>query len=368
LGDDIVARIGGDEFTIILDNIRDVSDPIRVANRIQAALSAPFVLSGQKVFTTASIGIALSSTGYHTVHEIQRDADIAMYRAKAGGRARWEVFDEVMREHAVANLQLEAELHQALHLGELRVHYQPIVSLSDQRVRGFEALVRWQHPTKGMISPSRFIPLAEEIGLIRPIGSWVLIEACRQLKAWQVRFPSDPPLTMSVNLSAKQLEQTDLTKHVREIIETTGIARGSLKLELTESALMGDAEHADRLFAEFQLLGVQLSLDDFGTGYSSLSRLRRLPIDTLKIDRSFINQMGRDMESRQIVEIILQLARALQLEVIAEGAETGAEIALLRELGCQHVQGFYFFEPRDTTDAEAILFAQDSVNAGNLPG
>lgn len=355
---DIIARMGGDEFSILLDDIRDASDPIRVAERIQQELAAPFTLEGREVFITASIGIALSATGYNVVHDILRDADIAMYRAKALGGGRCEVFDQAMHAQAMVRLQLEAELRHALERQEFRLHFQPIVSLHNGRISGFEALVRWEHPKRGLIAPSEFIPLAEETGLILSIGKWVLREACRQARQWQVQFPQHPPLTMSVNLSARQLAQPDLIDYLDRVLRETGLAPNSLKLELTESVAMENAERTQRLLSELKRLGIQVSIDDFGTGYSSLSYLRRLPIDTLKIDRSFVRHIDADEESREIVRTIMMLAHNLNMDVIAEGAETSEEISHLKKLNCEYAQGYFFFKPSDSTTIEAILHRQ----------
>lgn len=357
-GEHVLARLGGDEFTIIAEDIHDVSDSIRIAERIQRALSEPFLLGEQQVYTTASIGITLSSSGYDAVEDVLRDADIAMYRAKNLGRARWIVFDQAMHEQAVHTLQLEVDLRHALDKQEFFLCYQPIVSLPDRKIRGFEALIRWQHPTRGVISPMEFIPLAEEIGLIRPIGSWVLEVACKQAKRWQDAFPMNPPLTMSVNLSAVQLGQPSLLEAVTRIVHDSGIVPGSLKLELTESVVMSDAEQTCQLLFGFKKLGIQLSVDDFGTGYSSLSYLRRLPIDALKIDRSFVHEMDSNEEKREIAHVIITLARNLGLQVIAEGAETLAEVEHLNRMGCDYAQGFYFFKPLESQIAEQALHTQ----------
>lgn len=356
--EECIARLGGDEFTIILDDIRDATAPIRVAERIQHELSMPFDIAGQAVYSTVSIGITLSSTGYDVEEDILRDADLAMYRAKTLGRSRWVLFDQVMHDQAVACLQLEADLHRAVYEQEFGLFYQPIMSLEDGLVRGFEALIRWAHPHRGLVPPTEFIGLAEEIGLIRDIGDWVLQEACLQLSEWQRAFPSEPPLSMSVNISARQLNQANLVGRVAEIVRSSGIAPGSLKLELTESVVMNDAERSCQLFQELKGLGIQLSLDDFGTGYSSLSYLRRLPLDVLKVDRSFVSHMDMDEEKQNITQIIVLLARTLGLTVIAEGAETEGEVNQLRELGCDYVQGYYFHRPMPADSARQVLQEQ----------
>ena len=357
-GQHVVARLGGDEFCVIAENIHEVIDPIRIAERIQCALAKPFLLGEQQVYATASIGITLSSNGYHVVEDMLRDSDIAMYRAKALGRACWAVFDQTMHEQAVHALQLDGELRKALDNQEFFLCYQPIVSLPDGKICGFEALIRWRHPTRGLISPAEFISLAEEIGFIRPIGRWVLEVACKQAKHWQDTFPLEPPLTMSVNLSAAELTKSNLLNEVARVVQDSGIRHGSLKLELTESVIMKDAEQTCQLLLGLKDLGIQLSLDDFGTGYSSLNYLRRFPMDALKIDRSFVRDMDSDPEKREIAQIIVMLARAMGLKVIAEGAETLAEVEHLNRMGCDYAQGYYFFRPLESQMAEQALYTQ----------
>jgi diguanylate cyclase (GGDEF)-like protein len=357
--DFVVSRLGGDEFTILLDNINGATTPIRVAERVLQMLATPLLIGQQQVYVTASIGIALSSSGYSDVQDILRDADIAMYHAKQNGRARWMLFDQTMQEGALRRLTLEAELRLAMPEQQLFLQYQPIVSPRDGMIRGFEALLRWRHPVLGLISPVEFIPVAEEVGLIGEIGGWVLSQACRQLRQWQQQ--SATPLSMSVNVSAVQLNDGALVALVRQVLAETGIDGGSLKLELTESAVMADPEHALTIFSQLKALGVRLSLDDFGTGYSSLSHLRRLPIDTLKIDRSFVSAMDAHGDKRQIAEVVVMLARALGLDVVAEGVETRAELDILRDMGSDFVQGYYYFRPLDrdaVTDALAAQGAQ----------
>jgi predicted signal transduction protein with EAL and GGDEF domain len=321
-----------------------------------AVLAEPFDVSGLRVFVTASVGIALSASGYTDVEDILRDADIAMYHAKRTGRARWVMFDQTMQLAAVRRLQLEADLRGALPQGQLFLQYQPIVKPVSGEISGFEALLRWKHPMHGLVPPSEFIAVAEETGLIEAIGTWVLERACRQLAAWQRSH--DARLDMSVNVSAIQLAGGELVEAVRRILAETGIPPSSLKLELTESTVMADAEHALAVLVQLKELGVRVSLDDFGTGYSSLSYLRRLPIDTLKIDRSFVSLLDRHDDKRQIVEMVLMLARALQLQVVAEGVETDAELQLLRDMGSDFVQGYFYYRPLDSEAAATALAAQ----------
>ena len=370
---DTVARVGGDEFAILLENLTDIGDVSLITNRLQAELREPLELEGQEVLTTASIGIAVSMLWYDCPEDILRDADIAMYRAKSLGKARSVVFQKTMHRHAVNRLQLETDLRQAIPRQELRLYYQPIVSLATGEITGFEALVRWQHPTRGMVSPSEFIPVAEETGLILPIGEWVLREACVTAKAWQLAFPKQDPLTISVNLSGRQFVQPDLTEKIDQILRETGIERQSLKLEITESAIMENAESSvgeasdespSAILEHLRLLGVQLGIDDFGTGYSSLSRLYRFPINTLKIDQSFIKRMDSSSQEKQstspckIVRAIVTLAHNLGLDVTAEGIETPEQLAGLRELGCESGQGYLFSKPVDAESAEALIAAQ----------
>jgi diguanylate cyclase (GGDEF)-like protein/PAS domain S-box-containing protein len=355
---DTLARLGGDEFTILLEDIRDVSDAKHVANRIQEELKLPFNLSGNEVFTTASIGIALSAAGYDRPEQLLRDADTAMYQAKAGGKARHEVFDIAMHAGAIALLQLETDLRRAIERQEFRVHYQPIVSLKSGRINGFEALVRWQHPDRGLVSPIEFIPVAEETGLIVAIGLWVLREACRQMHEWQVQFPANPPLTISVNISGKQFLQPDLSEQIKQILQETNLDPRSLKLEITESAIVENAESAAIMLSQLRSVGIQLYMDDFGTGYSSLSYLHRFPMDTLKIDRSFVNRMGVDGENLEIVRAIVTLAHNLGMNVTAEGVETTEQLALLKALKCEYGQGYFFSKPVDSIQAEALIAAQ----------
>ncbi|HVF48494.1 MAG TPA: EAL domain-containing protein [Pyrinomonadaceae bacterium] len=352
---DTVARLGGDEFTVLIEDIKAENEAIYVAERIQKELRLPFNLSGREVFTTVSIGIAPSSSNYERAEDILRDADTAMYRAKSAGKARHEIFDTAMHARAMNLLQLETDLRRAVEREEFFVQYQPIVDLENFSLRGFEALVRWRHPERGFISPIDFIPVAEETGLIIPLGEWVLRESCKQMQRWQKMFPSDPLMFISVNLSGKQFAQHDLINEVAYILNETKIDPHSLKLEITESVVMENIETATEMLKQLRALGVQLSIDDFGTGYSSLSYLHRFPIDTLKIDRSFVTCMAENNENMEIVRTIIMLAQNLGMDVVAEGVETNEQLSLLRKLGCENGQGYFFSKPVYQEGAEKII-------------
>lgn len=355
-GGDTVARIGGDEFVILFQDIEDVSDAVRVSERIRKALAAPVNLNGQQVCTSASMGIVLSAPSYERAEEMLRDADIALHRAQCCGTGCHEVFDRAMHERAVARLQLENDLRQAVEREEFRVHYQPIVSLATGRIMGLEALVRWQHPKQGLVPPMEFIPVAEETGLIIPMGFWVLREACSQMSAGLSKFSTDLPLLISVNLSARQFSQPDLVGQIEKILQESGVEARSMMLEITESVVMEHAESAAAALTQLKTLGVQLSIDDFGTGYSSLSCLHSYPIDSLKIDRSFIGNMGADPRNLEIVRTIIALAGNLGMHVTAEGIETAEQLAQLRALRCEYGQGYLFCKPLDG-EAMKILLA-----------
>ena len=355
---DTLARFGGDEFAILISGMSDSTDAVRVAQRIQDELSQPFLLDKNSTFATASIGIALSSSGYHQPDEILRDADTAMYRAKENGKARYELFDHDMHARAVFRLQLESDLRQAVEKNEFTVFYQPIVCLQTGRLAGFEALVRWNHPRRGMVSPADFIPVAEETGLIVPIGEWVLAEACARVREWQLSSPSHRSLSLSVNLSARQVAQPNMLDRIKEALDNSKLSPHCLKLEITESVVMENAEAAAATFKQLRSLGVQLSIDDFGTGYSSLSYLHRFPLNYLKIDRSFVTRLTTENDNA-IVRTISTLARNLGMEVIAEGIETEEQHRQLRMLGCEYGQGYLFSAP---VGKEAVLrlLAQDA--------
>jgi EAL domain-containing protein (putative c-di-GMP-specific phosphodiesterase class I) len=333
----------------------EVEEAIQVAERIQRELVVPFRLGGREVFTTASIGLAPGTVEYSQPEDVLRDADTAMYRAKSMGKARHEVFDKEMHTVAMNLLQMETDLRGAIDRQEFFIQYQPIVALDNFTLRGFEALVRWQHPTRGLISPMDFIPVAEETGQIIAIGQWALHEACRQMSRWQRRYPSDPPLFISVNLSSRQFTQPDLLEQVRLILEETKLDPRCLKLEITESVVMENIDKATEMLRQLRALGVRLAIDDFGTGYSSLSYLHRFPIDTLKVDRSFVMRMVDNNENIEIVRTILMLAQNLGMDVVAEGVETKEQLALLRKLGCENGQGYFFSRPVSVGGAEKII-------------
>ncbi|MBD2242241.1 EAL domain-containing protein [Nostoc sp. FACHB-888] len=353
---DTAARLGGDEFTILLEGIQDVSDAIKVVERIQQELKLPFELDGQEVFTTASIGIALSSTvDYKHPEELLRDADTAMYRAKLLGRARYELFNSDMYANTLAKLQLESDLRRAIERLEFRVYYQPIVSLTKDSILGFEALLYWQHPERGLLNPADFIPLAEETGLIYSIGNWALHEACRQVQAWRMCHHSNFIEKISVNLSLKQFSQPDLIEQIRQILRSTGLDASTLVLEITESVIVENGDKATAVLLQLREMGIELSIDDFGTGYSSLGRLYNFPISVLKIDRSFISLMASNSKNLEIIEIIITLAHKLGMDVLAEGVETKEQLALLRKLNCEYAQGNFFSVPLNSSVAEALI-------------
>jgi predicted signal transduction protein with EAL and GGDEF domain len=354
-GNDILARLGGDIFAILLDDIRDASDGIRVAERIQQNLALPFSVDARQLQITVSIGIAASATNYSAAEDVWRDADTAMHGARSLGRSRYQMCDPSMHAAAMNRLKLEDDLRQAESRGELQLYYQPIVSLREGFLSGFEALIRWQRPSFGLVAPAEFISVAEETGLIVPIGLWVLREACSQMRAWQLRFPAEPALTIAVNFSAKQFVQPDLVQQVIQTLRDTHLDPGSLRIEFTESVAMQDAERTALILNELKAFGLCTSIDDFGTGFSSLSYLSRLPLDILKLDRSFVAGMENNRESRQVVHTVISLGHGLGMDVVAEGIETVEQANEIRSLGCQYAQGYFFSKPLTQTGAEALL-------------
>jgi diguanylate cyclase (GGDEF)-like protein/PAS domain S-box-containing protein len=357
---DTVARLGGDEFTILLDDIQDEQAVRDIAERAQSALSSPIQLNDQNVFTTASIGMLLSSPSYESAADMIRDADTAMYRAKLAGKACAVLFDPAMHTQIMSDLHLETDMRWAVEREELRLHYQPIVALENGRIVGIEALVRWQHPQRGLLYPIDFLEVAEESGLIIPISWWVLREACRQVFSWQQEIPDAATMWVSVNLSAKQLAQANVVAYIRDILDETGLEPQSLKLEITEHTLVEHGEITTRVANQIRAIGIQLCIDDFGTGYSSLSYLHQLPVDVLKIDRSFISQMGEHGDRSEIVRTILGLARTLGMKAVAEGTETLQQADELRRLACDFGQGWLFSKALDAEDLGTMMHTAPS--------
>jgi diguanylate cyclase (GGDEF)-like protein/PAS domain S-box-containing protein len=361
---DTVARVGGDEFTILLEDLDNEAEAEDVANRIQAEVSAPILLDGREVYTTMSIGLVTGNGDSRDPEDLLRDADTAMYRAKSLGKARHVIFDHTMHASAINLLQIETDLRKALDKSQFFLQYQPIVSLDDFRVCGFEALIRWHHPERGLVSPLDFIPIAEDTGQIIAIGEWALNEACRQMHRWETAYPVAAPLFISVNLSCKQFNHPLLIEQVADVIKRTRISPRRLKLEITESAVMDNIDSATSMLRQLRDIGVQLAIDDFGTGYSSLSYLHKFPIDTLKIDRSFVTRMAENPENIEIVRTIIMLAQVLGMDVIAEGVETKEQLKILRDLKCEYGQGYYFSRPATAPDVEKIIIETD-VNLRN---
>ncbi|HUH13537.1 MAG TPA: EAL domain-containing protein, partial [Longimicrobiales bacterium] len=363
---DSVARLGGDEFAVLVADIEDLADATRVADRILEDLATPTLLDGHEIVVGASIGIALGFTGYDRPEDLLRDADTAMYRAKAAGTGGYEVFDREMHASAVALLRTESDLRRALERGEMRLHYQPIISLESGVLEGFEALLRWEHPERGLTLPAEFIRVAEETGLMLPMGWWALREACLQLRAWREESTPISPLAVHVNLSGRQLAQPDLARGIADILAETGVAPAELKLEITESVVMRDAVRAAGTLEALKELGVQLCIDDFGTGYSSLSYLNRFPVDVLKVDRSFVS--GGSAVSWNIVRAILTLARDMGKRVIAEGVETPEQLGALRALGAPSAQGYIFSAAVPAAATHRIVEAWDLPARGEGGG
>lgn len=386
---DTVARIGGDEFVLLLEDIDGINEATSIVNRLQKKITSPLLLDGHEVFITASIGIALSSGEYLEPTNLLRDADTAMYRAKELGRARHEVFNSSMHAHALRLLQLENDLRRAIEsirdpareedcppspqstlpplsaASQFVLHYQPIVSIANNTITCFEALVRWQHPERGLVSPGEFITIAEETGLIVPLGRWILRTACQQIRQWQQLFPSNPPLSVSVNLSVKQFSQPDLIEYIDQVLAESHLDGSSLKLEITESVLIENSESVTAMLVQLRTRNIHLCIDDFGTGYSSLSYLHRFPTNTLKIDRSFVSRMGGDfdlgkggIDPTEIVRSIVTLSHNLGMDVVAEGVEEAAQLSILKGLKCEYAQGFFFSKPVDSQTAAALIRQQ----------
>jgi diguanylate cyclase (GGDEF)-like protein len=360
---DLVARFSGDEFAIILTKLDTKKDATEFAEMVHQKLALPFTISGRQIFTSVSIGIAFGNVLYKKAEEILRDADIAMYHSKESHK-NYEIFDPSMHIRAVTLLQLETDLRHALERDEMLVYYQPIIDLATMMPMGFEALMRWKHPQRGIVPPIEFIPVAEETGLIIPLTIWIMRTACYQAVEWNKYAPEDKPLIMSINLSGKHFSQSDLVSQVRQIIDETGIDPHTIKLELTESAVMDNAETAIGMLKELRSLGVKLSIDDFGTGYSSLSYLHRFPIDMLKVDRSFVSTMEGGTENGEIVRTVIALAKTLRLSVIAEGIESIHQLHQLRILGCEYGQGYLFSRP--VPPNEAVVLLQDKLRWKNI--
>jgi PAS domain S-box-containing protein len=364
--DDAVSRFSGDEFAVLLDGVTDPSDAMRVAQRIQTAVGEPFVVEGREVRASVSVGIAMSARGGERAEELLQDADVAVRRSKGLGGARCEVFDEAMHTSAVRRLRLEAELKTAIESREFRVFYQPVVNLESKGVFGFEALLRWQHPEHGLISPMKFLEVAEDTGLLVSIGRWLISEACQQLRTWQMQDRSIDPVRLSVNLSSRQLADAGLVSDLRSILQETCIQPSSLQLELSESVAMADTRLSAGVFSQLRQLGAGIIVDGFGAGRSSLSELRQFPVDALKIDRSLVSEMLTNRGACDIVELIVTLAHKLNLKAIAEGIETALQLGHLREFGCDFGQGYLFSQPLDAESAQQFLRAQRA--RGNRAG
>jgi len=362
---DTVARLGGDEFAVLLDEGPDTEVAVEIAQRSLTVLRTPFHVGGKEVFPDVSIGIALTSLYCETADELLRSADVAMYAAKSAGKGRYEMFEPRMHERVVERLELEASLKRAMERGELSLAYQPTVSLETGAVEGAEALVRWRHPTRGNIEPEQFVPIAEEAGLILPIGRWVLAEACRQARRWQDAERGLFPLSINVNVSGRQLDEPGFVEVVREELEASGLAPDRLVLEITESTLMDDAPAVIGKLHALKALGVRLAIDDFGTGYSSLSYLRRFPVDILKIDKSFVDSVLQSpIEGPAFIRAIVNLGLTLRLRMVAEGIEFPGQLTHLRAAGCHAGQGFLIARPLTAAEFEALLARERHDLAG----
>jgi diguanylate cyclase (GGDEF)-like protein/PAS domain S-box-containing protein len=366
--DTVLSRMGGDEFTILLEEVGDPSNAMRVAERILCAVAEPFLVDGREVRTSASVGIALSQPTHEHAVDLLQDADVAMRRAKAMGGSRCEVFDEAVHTRAVNRLKLESELRGALEKRQFRVYYQPIAQLETKQITGLEALLRWQHPEQGLISPSKFIEAAEDKGLLVSIGQWAILEACKQLRAWDSAVPNMEAVSMSVNVSAKQLADAQFVTGLEATLRETGVAPSRLHLEMTESVAAADAKLTATVLSHLRQLRVGVILDDFGTGNSSLSGLRQFPVEALKIDRSLIGEMLVDRGTCETVELIIMWAHKLKLKVIAKGVESTKQLDHLRELGCELGQGHFFSQPVEAKAAESLLRQRTPVLRAKVAG
>ncbi|MCU1352727.1 MAG: hypothetical protein JWM05_1936, partial [Acidimicrobiales bacterium] len=363
---DTVARFGGDEFVICCEGLADEQAALDIAARVRASLAPAFPSGESEIFLTASIGVRLAAAVGDSPEDLVRDADAAMYQAKGNGRDRVVVYSDVLRERSEARLTIESGLRRALERNELRVHYQPVVSMDDGKLVGMEALVRWQHPTRGLVAPDEFIGVAEDTGLIEPIGAWVLDQACQQLSVWQMSGAK--PISMAVNLSGRQLQSAEIVDIVAATLARTGVHPERLCLEVTESVLMDDPDAASLKLSALRELGVQIAIDDFGTGYSSLAQLRKFPVNSLKIDRSFVASLGDEPEATAIVSAVVHLARALHLTTIAEGVETSDQRTELQLLGCELAQGYHWSRPADADQIEPWLTLSDDIDQPLVAG
>jgi len=364
--DDTIARFGGDEFVVLLGNIKEVSDATKIADRINNVLTESFHLLHHELYINVTIGIAISTHEYQQPEEILRDADTAMYHAKLRGKACYLVFDKSMHVNALDRLELEIDLRHAIERKEFVLYYQPIISLENRSIIGFEALVRWNHPQRGLLLPMQFIPLSEETGLIIPLSLWIIREACQQMRTWQQQFPADLPLVVSVNISPKHFTHVNFVNHITNILDETKLNPEHLALEITETVMMDNTDHMIAVLSRLKDIGIKIHIDDFGTGYSSLSYLQRFPINILKIDRSFISRMSGNGKNAEIVQSIINMAHNMKMQVIAEGVEKVENLKTLENLKCEYAQGYFFSHPLNINDAEILLMQQNTYsNSGN---